>query len=81
MHMPFGKYGPANYPPDGLPLHQLPYDYLHWFTFKGFPRGRLGELMKIVYQAKHDGTEEIFSALPRTQPIRKPRQRDFRIDD
>ena len=41
-HMPFGKYGPANYPPNGLRLHQLPYEYFQWFKDRGkdFPRGR-----------------------------------------
>jgi len=84
--MPFGKYGPEHYPPNGLPIDELPWDYLHWFVEKGggFPRGRLGELLKIVYHAKGDGADEIF-AMNRVvrggrRPIRKARKRDFRFD-
>ncbi|RYD36200.1 MAG: hypothetical protein EOP86_06620, partial [Verrucomicrobiaceae bacterium] len=46
MHMPFGKYGPQHYPPNGLPLHQLPAEYLIWFRQKGFPKGKLGRLLE-----------------------------------
>ncbi|QQL46269.1 putative quorum-sensing-regulated virulence factor [Sulfuriroseicoccus oceanibius] len=84
--MPFGKYGPDNYPPNGLPIDELPWDYLHWFTEKGggFPKGRLGELLEIVYHAKGDGADAIFavnrSARGGRRPQRKPRQKDFRFD-
>src|SRR5262245_32382725 len=27
-HMPFGKYGPQHYPPNGVPLYDLPAEYL-----------------------------------------------------
>ena len=26
--MPFGKYGPQNYPPSGVPIYDLPFEYL-----------------------------------------------------
>src|SRR5690606_8626883 len=40
--MPFGKYGPAAHPPEGLPIYDLPAEYLGWFAGKaGFPKGRL----------------------------------------
>lgn len=84
--MPFGKYGPANFPPNGLPIDELPWDYLHWFVEKqgGFPRGRLGRLLEIVYHAKGDGADAIFTA-NRTarggrRPLTKPRKTDFRFD-
>src|SRR5688572_23533054 len=41
-HMPFGKYGPKNYPPNGVPLYDLPDEYVIWFQHNGFPKGRLG---------------------------------------
>ncbi len=65
--MPFGKYGPEHYPPRGVPLYDLPVEYLAWFEKKGFPEGRLGELLRIVHQLKVDGCDEVFD------PIRKKR--------
>ena len=63
--MPFGKFGPQHFPPDGVPLCDLPAEYLAWFAQKGFPKGRLGELMKIVYQMKVDGSDLAFDAMRR----------------
>jgi uncharacterized protein (DUF3820 family) len=66
--MPFGKYGPDHYPPAGLPIYELPSEYLGWFLTKGgFPKGRLGVLLAMVYQMKVDGCDEVFNVL------RKPR--------
>jgi uncharacterized protein (DUF3820 family) len=63
MRMPFGKFGPQHFPPDGVPLFDLPVEYLAWFAHKGFPKGRLGELMKIVHQMKVDGSDFAFDAM------------------
>ena len=72
--MPFGKYGPAACPPDGLPLDELSLDYLQWFQQKGgFPRGRLGELMAFVYQVKAVGMDEVFAPLRAARGGRTPR--------
>ena len=65
--MPFGKYGPDHYPPRGVPLYDLPVEYLAWFDRKGFPKGRIGELLRIVHQLKVDGCDEVFD------PIRRAR--------
>jgi uncharacterized protein (DUF3820 family) len=62
-HMPFGRFGPANFPPRGVPLYDLPAAYLQFFAAKGFPRGRLGELMSIVYQLKMDGADRAFEPM------------------
>ena len=60
-HMPFGKYGPQNYPPAGVPIYDIPADYLGWFASKaGFPSGRLGTLLQMVYQMKVDGSDIAF---------------------
>lgn len=84
-HMPFGKFGPRDFPPDGVPIYDLPAEYLHYFKVKGFPRGRLGELLEIVYQAKMDGADVMFNSLRARRggrrSLRKPRQRDFRFDE
>ncbi len=47
-HMPFGKYGPDHYPPRGVPLTDLPPEYYSWFAERGWPNGRLGELMAMI---------------------------------
>jgi uncharacterized protein (DUF3820 family) len=65
--MPFGKYGPEHYPPSGIPLYDLPLEYLEWFSRKGFPQGRLGELLRMLHQMKADGCDEVFD------PFRKAR--------
>ncbi len=51
--MPFGRY-------HGRRLHELPAEYLQWFTHKGWPKGRLGTLLQIVYQMKADGSDIAF---------------------
>ena len=61
--MPFGKYGPQHYAPAGLPVVDLPYEYLAWFSRNGFPKGRLGEILQFVYQAKQDGADAMFDPI------------------
>ncbi len=61
--MPFGKFGPLQYPPHGLPIYDLPYEYLRYFEKNGWPRGRLGELLKFVCLMKQDGADSIFEPL------------------
>ncbi|NIP93336.1 MAG: DUF3820 family protein [Akkermansiaceae bacterium] len=82
--MPFGKYGPRSFPPDGVPLHDLPVEYLHWFSAKGFPQGKLGRLMGFVYQLKCDGADAVFDTFRHTNggrhPLRKSRRRSFDFD-
>ena len=58
--MPFGKFGPKAHPPYGVPIYDLPAEYLSWFAHKGFPKGRLGELLKMVHQMKADGSDMVF---------------------
>lgn len=60
-HMPFGKFGPQHYPPSGVPIYDLPVEYLAWFANKaGFPKGRLGTLLRMVHQMKVDGSDIVF---------------------
>ena len=71
--MPFGRFGPQKMPPDGVPLYDLPLEYLSWFAEKGgFPRGRLGELMRFVFEVKFNGAEEIFLPLRKAAGGRHP---------
>ena len=46
--MPFGRFGPKDFPPRGLPIMDLPEEYLAWFQQRGFPNGWLGELLEVV---------------------------------
>lgn len=72
-HMPFGKYGPEHYPPRGVPLTDLPPEYLAWFSERGWPSGRLGELMKIVHEIKSSGADQVF------EPFRRARGGRFSV--
>ena len=54
--MPFGKY-------KGRLLLDLPEPYVVWFSRKGFPAGRLGQLLNIVYEVKLNGLEQLFAPL------------------
>lgn len=82
--MPFGKFGPANFPPLGVPIYDLPVEYLAYFAAKGFPRGRLGELLRIVHQMKADGADCAFDAARAAaggrHPLRHPRRKAFGFD-
>jgi uncharacterized protein (DUF3820 family) len=71
--MPFGMFGPAKYPPQGVPIYDLPLEYLAWFAVRTFPKGRLGYLMRVVYEAKAAGCDEIFD------PLRRARGGRFRL--
>lgn len=51
--MPFGKYK------DCL-LIDLPEPYVVWFAGKGFPKGKLGDMMRAVYEIKVNGLEHLF---------------------
>jgi uncharacterized protein len=85
-YMPYGKYGPKAYPPHGVPIHDLPADYLSWFATKaGFPKGRLGTLLKMVYQMKTDGSDFIFEPMRKRKGgrtnLRQQRHRTWEINN
>ncbi len=63
MHMPFGRFGPKEFPPRGVPIMDLPPEYLQWFAERGFPAGRLGELMQLVWEIKDVGMDGLFDPL------------------
>lgn len=54
--MPFGKYA-------GRYLIDLPEAYVLWFRDRGFPRGRLGELMENLVEIKANGLESVIREL------------------
>ena len=61
--IPFGKFGIKAYPPAGVPIMDLPIEYLVWFKERGFPKGRLGELMAQVCEIKEVGMDSVFDPL------------------
>ena len=63
MHMPFGKYGPKEHPPRGFPICDLPVEYLTYFKERGFPKGRLGDLMEWVWELKANGLDKVFDPI------------------
>ena len=63
--IPFGKFGIKFYPPSGVPIMDLPPEYLSWFQERGFPKGRLGELMAQVCEIKAVGMDSVFDPLRR----------------
>ncbi len=56
MRMPFGKY-------QGRLLIDLPEPYVVWFANKGFPEGRLGMMLRTIYEIKVNGLEYLFTPL------------------
>lgn len=56
--MPFGKYA-------GRKLLQLPEPYLVWFHSNGFPEGKLGQQLALIYEIKLNGLEKIVRPLLR----------------
>lgn len=72
-YMPFGRFGPKEFPPHGVPIYDLPPEYLSWFAERGFPKGRLGELMAVVCEIKEVGMDSLFD------PMRQARGGRFSI--
>ena len=58
MKMPFGKY-------QGRFLIDLPEHYIVWYRTKGFPNGKLGKQMELVYELQLNGLEDIVREIKR----------------
>ena len=54
--MPFGKY-------QGRFLIHLPENYLVWFKQNGFPAGKLGQQLGLMYEIKLNGLEHLIHPL------------------
>lgn len=54
--MPFGKY-------KNRLICDLPEYYLVWFKQKGFPKGKLGEMLASMYEIKINGLEYLLDPL------------------
>lgn len=54
--MPYGKY-------KGKYLIDLPEHYIVWYRNKGFPPGKFGEMMHLVYELQLNGLEDLVRRL------------------
>ena len=62
--MPFGRY-------KGSKLIDLPEPYVVWFKNQGFPGGRLGERLAVMYEIKVNGLEPMLRPLVKAPRIEK----------
>lgn len=83
-HIPFGKFGIKAHPPAGVPIMDLPIEYLSWFLERGFPKGRLGELMAQVLEIKAVGMDSVFDPIRQARggrfPLTPRRKRSIDFD-
>jgi len=59
--MPFGKYK-NHY------LIDLPEYYVVWYRSKGFPKGKLGDMLEQIYEIKLNGLEELIRTIKKQYP-------------
>ena len=59
--MPFGKYKDRY-------LIDLPEFYIVWYNNKGFPKGKLGDMLLQVYELKLNGLEDLIRNIQRKYP-------------
>ena len=56
MQMPYGKY-------KGYLICNIPESYLLWYKDKGFPKGKLGDLMATMFEIRVNGLEHLLTPL------------------
>ena len=59
--MPYGKY-------EGRYLIDLPEYYVVWYHNKGFPKGKLGDMLTQVYELKINGLEYLIHDIKKRFP-------------
>lgn len=52
LRMPYGKY-------KGRLLVEIPEPYYVWYSQKGFPEGKLGHMLALMYEIKINGLEKL----------------------
>ena len=60
--MPYGKY-------KGRDLIDLPEYYVVWYHNKGFPKGKLGDMLTQVYELKLNGLEYLIRDIKERYPL------------
>ncbi len=59
--MPFGKYKDRF-------LIDLPEYYIVWYHNKGFPKGKLGDMLETIYTVKLNGLEDLIRNIKKQYP-------------
>ncbi len=59
--MPYGKYKDRY-------LIDLPEYYIVWYHNKGFPKGKLGDMLETVYTLKLNGLENLIRNIKKQNP-------------
>jgi uncharacterized protein (DUF3820 family) len=54
--MPYGKY-------QGRAIADIPEHYLVWLAGRGFPQGKLGQLLALMYEIRLNGLEGLLKPL------------------
>lgn len=54
--MPYGKYA-------GHVIADIPEHYLVWMAREGFPKGKLGQLLALMYEIRLNGLEPLLNPL------------------
>jgi uncharacterized protein (DUF3820 family) len=54
--MPFGKH-------KGMLIADLPGNYLNWFAREGFPKGEVGELLRLMQEIDQNGLSDLLKPL------------------
>ena len=54
--MPYGKYA-------GHAIADIPEHYLMWMAREGFPKGKLGQLLALMYEIRLNGLEKLLAPL------------------
>ena len=54
--MPYGKYA-------GHMIADIPEHYLMWMGREGFPKGKLGQLLGLMYEIRLNGLEPLLKPL------------------
>jgi uncharacterized protein len=54
--MPYGKH-------KGVPIADLPGNYLNWFAREGFPKGEIGRLLALMQEIDHNGLSDLLKPL------------------
>ncbi|MDW5290075.1 DUF3820 family protein [Formosa sp. PL04] len=59
--MPYGKYKDRF-------LIDLPEFYVVWYNNKGFPKGKIGDQLRMVYELKLNGLEDLIRNIKQKYP-------------
>ena len=54
--MPYGKH-------KGRLIADLPGNYLNWFAREGFPKGEIGQLLRLMQEIDHNGLSDLLKPL------------------